>query len=89
MATIARSTGPLHVKAPRSSRGRACVLSGSAIGGKVPCPIHRDPLYQRDDVVTLPHVGGSTREAFARIAAVVVENVERRRRGEPLLHRLV
>jgi phosphoglycerate dehydrogenase-like enzyme len=40
-------------------------------------------------VVTLPHVGGSTREAFARIAAVVVENVERRRRGEPLLHRLV
>lgn len=48
-----------------------------------------DPLYHRDDVVTLPHVGGSTREAFARIAAVVVDNVARRQRGEPLLHRLV
>lgn len=48
-----------------------------------------DPLYRRADVVTLPHVGGTTEEAFGRVADVVVENVRRVERGEPLLHRLV
>ncbi len=48
-----------------------------------------DPLYARDDVVALPHVGGSTREAYGRIADVVAENVRRLARGEQLLHRLV
>jgi phosphoglycerate dehydrogenase-like enzyme len=48
-----------------------------------------DPLYQRDDVVTLPHVGGSTVEVFARVADLVVENIRRVAVGEPLLHRIV
>jgi phosphoglycerate dehydrogenase-like enzyme len=48
-----------------------------------------DPLYARDDVVTLPHVGGSTVEAYARISAIVVENVRRVAAGEELLHRIV
>jgi phosphoglycerate dehydrogenase-like enzyme len=47
-----------------------------------------DPLYRRDDVVALPHVGGTTEEAFARIAEVVVDNLARLRRGEPLRHRV-
>ena len=47
-----------------------------------------DPLFADPRVVTLPHVAGSTREAFARIAALVVANVERLRRGEPLAHRI-
>lgn len=47
-----------------------------------------DPLYRRDDVVTLPHVGGTTEESFGRIADAVVENVRRVARGEPLLHRV-
>jgi phosphoglycerate dehydrogenase-like enzyme len=47
-----------------------------------------DPLYRHPRVVALPHVGGSTEEAFARIAEVVVDNVSRLERGEPLRHRV-
>jgi phosphoglycerate dehydrogenase-like enzyme len=47
-----------------------------------------DPLYARPDVVVLPHVAGSTEEAFARVADIVGENVERLARGEPLLHQV-
>lgn len=48
-----------------------------------------DPLYRDPRVVALPHVAGSTVEAFTRIVDVVVENVARLVRGEPLLHRVV
>lgn len=48
----------------------------------------RDPLYARDNVVVLPHVAGSTVEAFARIADVVGRNVAAIVRGEPLAHRI-
>lgn len=48
-----------------------------------------DPLLRRDDVVTTPHLGGSTEEAFARIADVVAENVRRLVAGEPLRFRVV
>lgn len=47
-----------------------------------------DPLYADPRVVTLPHVAGSTEEAFAAIAAIVVDNVARVQRGEPLVHRI-
>jgi len=47
-----------------------------------------DPLYADPRVVTLPHVAGSTQEAFAAIAAIVVDNVDRVRRGAPLVHRI-
>jgi len=47
-----------------------------------------DPLFARDDVVTLPHVGGTTREAFARVADIAAENVRRFVAGEALLHRI-
>jgi phosphoglycerate dehydrogenase-like enzyme len=47
-----------------------------------------DPLFRRDDVIALPHVGGSTVEAFAGIAEIVAENVRRSMTGEPLLHRI-
>ena len=47
-----------------------------------------DPLYARPDVLTLPHVGGSTEEAFGAIAEVVAENVRRVLRGEAPLHRV-
>ena len=48
-----------------------------------------DPLYRDPRVVALPHVAGSTVEAFTRIAGVVIDNLGRLARGEPLLHRLV
>ncbi len=49
----------------------------------------RDPLFAHPKVVTLPHVAGSTVTAFAAIADVVAENVERLRQGQPLVHRVV
>lgn len=47
-----------------------------------------DPLFARDDVVTLPHVAGSSVESFARIADIVAENIRRVLRGEEPLHRV-
>jgi len=51
-------------------------------------PDPADPLYTDPRVVALPHVAGSTEEAFDRIADVVVENLVRLDRGELLLHRV-
>ena len=48
-----------------------------------------DPLFAREDVVTLPHVGGSTVEVFARVADLVAENLRRLVAGEELLHRIL
>jgi phosphoglycerate dehydrogenase-like enzyme len=39
--------------------------------------------------VTLPHIGGSTVEVFARVADLVAENIRRLLAGEELLHRIV
>ncbi|HEU4730887.1 MAG TPA: NAD(P)-dependent oxidoreductase, partial [Kofleriaceae bacterium] len=47
-----------------------------------------DPLYADPRVVALPHLGGSTVEAFGRIAEVVADNLRRLARGEPLRHRV-
>ena len=51
-------------------------------------PDPADPLYADPRVVALPHVAGSTDESFARISDVVVQNLVRLERGEPLLHRV-
>lgn len=47
-----------------------------------------DPLYRHPSVVTLPHVAGSTVDAFDRIAAIVCDNIARLRRGDALAHRV-
>jgi phosphoglycerate dehydrogenase-like enzyme len=47
-----------------------------------------DPLFARDDVVAMPHIAGSTEEAYGRIADIVVENIRRAAAGEPVLHRV-
>jgi phosphoglycerate dehydrogenase-like enzyme len=47
-----------------------------------------DPLYAREDVVALPHIAGSTEEAFGRLADLVAGNIARVARGEPPLHRI-
>jgi len=51
-------------------------------------PDPADPIYADPRVLALPHVGGSTVEAFSRIADIVVENLHRLTRGEPLRHRV-
>jgi phosphoglycerate dehydrogenase-like enzyme len=65
-------------------------LAGGRLGG-VALDVHwdeppdpADPLYADPRVVALPHVAGSTEEAFARIADIVADNVGRLARGEPL-----
>jgi phosphoglycerate dehydrogenase-like enzyme len=47
-----------------------------------------DPLYADPRVVALPHLGGSSVEAFGRIRDLVLDNLGRLVRGEPLLHRI-
>ena len=47
-----------------------------------------DPLYADPRVIALPHIAGSTEEAFARIVDIVIANLERLARNEALLHRV-
>jgi phosphoglycerate dehydrogenase-like enzyme len=69
-------------------------LRGDRLGG-VGLDVHweepadpADPLYADPRVVALPHIAGSTEEAFARIADVVAANIARLDRGEPLVNRV-
>jgi phosphoglycerate dehydrogenase-like enzyme len=69
-------------------------LAGGRLGG-VGLDVHweepadpADPLYADPRVVALPHLGGSTVEAFSRIADTVADNVRRLIAGEPLAHRV-
>jgi phosphoglycerate dehydrogenase-like enzyme len=48
----------------------------------------RDPLFAREDVVVLPHVGGCTTESLTRIARVCARNVRALLDGEDLVHRI-
>jgi len=73
----------------------AAALARGQLGG-VGLDVHwhepadpRDPLYTDPRVIATPHVAGSTEEAFASIVDVVIENLARLARGEPLLHRVV
>ena len=47
-----------------------------------------DPLFARDNVVTTPHIAGSTYGSFARIADIVVDNVRRLIAGDELRYRV-
>lgn len=47
-----------------------------------------DPLFEHPKIMVLPHVAGSTEEAFARIADTVAENIRRLSDGRALLHRI-
>jgi phosphoglycerate dehydrogenase-like enzyme len=47
-----------------------------------------EPLFAHPRVVVLPHVAGSTEEAFDAIARVCAENIRRVLRGEEPLHRV-
>jgi phosphoglycerate dehydrogenase-like enzyme len=69
-------------------------LRGGKLGG-VGLDVHwheppdpDDDLYRDPRVVALPHLAGSTREAFSRIADIVVDNLARLARGDELRHRI-
>ncbi|MCI1858871.1 MAG: phosphoglycerate dehydrogenase [Sporolactobacillus sp.] len=44
------------------------------------------PPPDLDNLITTPHIGGTTQESVARVADVTIENVRRFSRGEPLIH---
>jgi D-3-phosphoglycerate dehydrogenase len=71
------------------------VLATGKLGG-VALDVHwnepadpSDPLYADPCVLVTPHVAGSTEEGIARITDIVIANVDRIARGEPLAHRIV
>jgi phosphoglycerate dehydrogenase-like enzyme len=47
-----------------------------------------DPLFAHPRVVVLPHVAGSTEEAFDGIATICADNILRVTRGDPPHHRI-
>lgn len=97
-AFAAMRPGALVVNAARGAvidrAALVAALAGGQLGG-VGLDVHwdepadpTDPIYADPRVVALPHLGGSTAEAFGRIAEVVVDNLGRLVRGEPLRHRV-
>ena len=48
----------------------------------------REPLFKRSNVITLPHVAGSSFESFERITDIVCENIRRVEVGVSPLHRV-
>jgi phosphoglycerate dehydrogenase-like enzyme len=97
-AFAAMKPGAMVVNAARGAViDRAALVGALAHGrlGGVGLDVHweeppdpGDPLYADPRVVALPHLGGSTVEAFGRIADVVIDNLHRLTRGEPLRHRV-
>lgn len=76
---------------------RAALVDALAAGrlGGVALDVHwhepadpDDPLYADPRVLAMPHTAGSTEESFERISAVVVDNLGRLARGEPLRNRV-
>jgi phosphoglycerate dehydrogenase-like enzyme len=47
-----------------------------------------DEIYRDPRVVALPHIAGSTEESAANVTAILLDNLERLERGQPLLHRV-
>lgn len=45
-----------------------------------------DPLFARDDVIALPHIAGSTLDAYERLSSIVAQNIRAVLSGEPLIH---
>jgi phosphoglycerate dehydrogenase-like enzyme len=97
-AFAALRPGALVVNAARGAVIDRAALVGALAGdrlGGVGLDVHweepadpADPIYADPRVVALPHLGGSSVEAFGRIAEVVVDNLRRLARGEPLRHRI-
>jgi len=48
-----------------------------------------DPIRTLPNVIATPHVGGVTKNSFADIANAVASNIERFRRGDEILNRII
>lgn len=47
-----------------------------------------EAIYRDPRVVALPHIAGTTEESAAAVSAIILGNLERLERGEPLAHRV-
>lgn len=65
-------------------------LAGAALDvfWQEPLPVD-DPILTLPNVIATPHVAGVTEESFAHIADAVATNIQRLKRGEPLLNQVV
>ena len=61
--------------------GRIAGAGLDVIANEPPRP--DDPLLQLDNVIITPHLSGSSREAFANVATIGFENIQRVWNGEP------
>jgi phosphoglycerate dehydrogenase-like enzyme len=52
-----------------------------------PLPVD-DPILTLPNVIATPHIAGVTQESFAHMAEAVAINIQRLRRGEPLLNQV-
>jgi phosphoglycerate dehydrogenase-like enzyme len=59
--------------------------AGLDVFWREPLPLD-DPLLTLPNVIATPHIGGVTEASFRMIARAVAANIERLRRGEPLLN---
>lgn len=46
------------------------------------------PLLEAPNVIVTPHIAGVTEDSFSSIADVVVANIERLRRGQPVVNQV-
>lgn len=61
-------------------------IAGAALDVTDPEPLpDGHPLWTAPNIVITPHVAGRSREAFARVGTLVIENLRRYVAGEPLL----
>lgn len=65
---------------------KAGQIAGAALDVTDPEPLPQGhPLWSAPNLIITPHVAGRSREAFARVGALVAENLRRYVAGEPLL----
>jgi phosphoglycerate dehydrogenase-like enzyme len=62
--------------------------AGLDVFSQEPMPVNH-PLLSLPNVIATPHIAGVTEESFNDIADAVAANIERLRRGEPLLNCIV
>jgi D-2-hydroxyacid dehydrogenase (NADP+) len=62
--------------------------AGLDVFAQEPLPTE-SPLWEMENVIVTPHVGGRSVKEFDRLCALFVENLGRYRRGEELKHRVL
>ncbi len=81
--------GPLVDEVALLASLKAGRLAGAALDVFEEEPPKLRELLERPDVIATPHIGASTREGQARAGSLVVDEILRAARGEPLTARVL